>query len=186
MSLNDIILAPYLVKNLYENSLVEEAANANPISNTKKAKDENLNHLENLNVTKKENFSTIKYLGKNDKNILLIVLENNHAFLGDEDLSFLINILNACKISMQDVALINSFENEKTTYENLNEQFEPKQIIFFGTAPHQLGFPIQIPLYKIQKYANQQYLCAASLQLLAKDKEEKKKLWEQLKVLFEM
>ncbi len=186
MGLNDIILAPYLVKHLYENTLIEEVANSNPIGNTKKAKDENFNEVQGYNINKIENFSTIKYLGKNDKNILLIISEKEHAFLGEEDLGFLINILNACKISMQDVALINSYENQTITYDNLNEQFEPHQIIFFGTAPHQLGFPIQIPLYKIQQYANQQYLCAESLQQLATDKEEKKKLWVQLKTLFEV
>ena len=89
-------------------------------------------------------------------------------------------------MTMQHVALVNVHNNEEAVYEKLNAQFEPNQIVFFDTAPHLLNFPVQIPLYKIQKYNNQQYLCAASLSQIAQDKEEKKKLWGGLKVLFDV
>ena len=110
--------------------------------------------------------------------------EKDHAFLGDEELSFLMAILNACTVSMQDVALVNADNNADAVYENLNTQFEPSIILFLGTEPQLLSFPVQIPQYKIQSYNNQQYLCAPSLQKLSSDKEEKKKLWLVLKVLF--
>jgi hypothetical protein len=184
MSLDDIILSPFLVKKLYENSLVEDAQTITSIGNKEKAKDENLTAPANSNVTKKENIGTIKYLGKNAKNILIIIHENEHAFLGDDELSFLMNILNACTVSMQDVALVNASNNDEVIYENLNAQFEPRMVLFLGTEPQLLRFPVQIPQYKIQAYNNQQYLCAPSLQKLSSDKEEKKKLWMVLKVLF--
>jgi hypothetical protein len=184
MSLDDIKLSPFLVKKLYENSLVEDASTATSIDNTQKAKDENLAMSDNAPVTKKGNFENIKYLGKNAKNILIIVDEKEHAFLGDDELSFLMNILNACSVSMQDVALINASNNADVVYENLNGQFEPSIVLFLGTEPQLLNFPVQIPQYKIQAYNNQQYLCAPSLQKLSSDKEEKKKLWIVLKVMF--
>ena len=184
MSLDDIKLSPFLVKKLYENSLIDTNDNTNITSNATKAKDENFTEIEKKNVIKKEIAGNIKYLGKNAKNILIIVDEKEHAFLGDDELSFLMNILNACAVSMQDVALINASNNDEVAYENLNAQFEPSIVLFIGTEPQLLNFPIQIPQYKIQAYNNQQYLCAPSLQKLSSDKEEKKKLWMVLKVLF--
>jgi hypothetical protein len=184
MSLDDIKLSPFLVKKLYENSLVEDAPTLTSIGNTQKAKDENLPISENKSITIKGNFENIKFLGKNVKNILIVVDEKEHAFLGDDELSFLMNILNACSVSMQDVALVNASNNNEVIYGNLNAQFEPRIVMFLGTEPQLLNFPVQIPQYKIQAYNNQQYLCAPSLQKLASDKEEKKKLWMVLKVMF--
>jgi hypothetical protein len=184
MSLDDIKLSPFLVKKLYENSLIDDGISSTSVSNVEIAKDGNLSISDKTNVTKKENFDGIKYLGKNAKNILIIVDEKEHAFLGDDELSFLMTILNACTVSMQDVALVNASNSTDVVYENLNAQFEPSIVLFLGTEPQFLNFPVQIPQYKIQAYNNQQYLCAPSLQKLSSDKEEKKKLWMVLKVMF--
>lgn len=186
MSLNDIKLPPYLVAKMYENSLIYIADNASPISNTTIAKDAKVLIKNNEAFVNEMLEKKIHFLGRNDKNILIIVQQLEHAFLGDDELSFLINILNACKISMQDVALINASNQTEVHYENINTQFAPKQILFFGVAPQQLNYPIQIPQYKIQLYNHQQLLCAPALQTLGSDKAEKMKLWVQLKVLFEV
>jgi hypothetical protein len=184
MSLDDIKLSPFLVKKLYENSLLDDTISSTSAANTEIAKDEKGPIFNKINVTEKGNFDGIKYLGKNAKNILIIVDEKEHAFLGDDELSFLMNILNACNVSMQDVALVNASNNDDVVYENLNAQFEPRIVLFLGTEPQLLNFPVQIPQYKIQAYNNQQYLCTPALQKLASNKEEKKKLWMVLKVMF--
>jgi hypothetical protein len=184
MSLDNIKLSPFLVKKLYENSLIDDGISSTSVGNAETAKDEKKPISDKTNVTKKGNFDGIKYLGKNARNILIVIDEKDHAFLGDDELSFLMNILNACNVSMQDVALVNASNNADVVYENLNAQFEPSIVLFLGTEPQLLNFPVQIPQYKIQAYNNQQYLCAPSLQKLSSDKEEKKKLWMVLKVMF--
>ncbi len=184
MSLDDIKLSPFLVKKLYENSLIDIAVSSTSVGNAGIAKDEKTSISDNPNITKEGNFTEVKYLGKNARNILILIEENEHAFLGDDELSFLMNILNACNVSMQDVALVNASNNADVVYENLNAQFIPSIVLFLGTEPQLLNFPVQIPHYKIQAYNHQQYLCAPSLQKLSSDKEEKKKLWMVLKVLF--
>lgn len=181
MGLDDIILSPFLMKELYENDLLENENYAKPILISEKAKDAEI--ANETKHVKKENIGSIKYLGKNEKNILLLIHRETHAFLDDDALSFLMNILNACRLSMQDVALVNVHNDGEAVYENLNAQFEPSKILFFDTAPHLLNFPVKIPLYKIQNYNNQQYLCAASLSTLMQNKEEKLKLWNCLKVM---
>ncbi len=182
MGLDNIKLSAFLMKELYENDLVENDAAKKPILASKKAKDSEIDTETTL--AKNVSAGTIKYLGKNEKNILLLIYRETHAFLDDDALSFLMSILNACNLSMQDVALVNVHNDADAVYEKLNAQFEPSKIIFFDTAPHLLNFPVKIPTYKLQNYNNQQYLCAASLSTLMQNKEEKKQLWMLLKVMF--
>ena len=179
MSLDDIKLSPFLVKKLYEKTLVVSSFANN--KNTEKEEIEIDKTTTPKTLVKEE---LIQYLGKNNKYILIIVNEKDHKFLGDDDLCFLMNILNACNITMADAALVNAHDDKNVIYENLLKIFEPSIILFIGTEPQALGFPVQIPMYQVQAYNKQQYLCAPSLQKLSADKEEKKQLWLALKKIF--
>ena len=179
MSLDDIKLSPFLVKKLYEKSLVVSSFANNKNEENKKVEVDNTIIAA---VPSKEEL--IKYLGKNNRHILIVVNEKEHKFLGDDELSFLMNILSACNITMADAALVNAYADENVMYENLIKIFEPTTILFIGTEPQALGFPVQIPMYQVQAYNKQQYLCAPSLQTLSADKEEKKQLWVALQKIF--
>ena len=179
MSLDDIKLSPFLVKKLYEKTLVVSSFAKE--ENEKNQKEEADNAIITTVSTKEE---LIKYLGKNNRHILIVVNEKDHKFLGDDELSFLMNILSACNITMADAALVNAYADENVVYENLIKNFEPSTILFIGTEPQALGFPVQIPMYQVQAYNKQQYLCTPSLQKLSADKEEKKQLWVALKKIF--
>ena len=179
MSLDDIKLSPFLVKKLYEKTLVVSSFAKE--ENEKNQKEEADNAIITTVSTKED---LIKYLGKNNRHILIVVNEKDHKFLGDDELSFLMNILSACNITMADAALVNAYADENVMYENLIKNFEPSTILFIGTEPQALGFPVQIPMYQVQAYNKQQYLCTPSLQKLSADKEEKKQLWVALKKIF--
>jgi len=175
MSLDNLKLSPFLVKELYENSLTGIESVEPKDAPAKKT------------VQAKANAASGKgtrFLGENKKNIVVAVTEKEYPFAAEDDLNFLINILRACNISLEDIALVNCCNNSAAVYEPLNIQFSPGIILFLGTEPQQLGFPVQIPQNRIQKYKGQQYLCAPSLQQLASDKEAKKALWTALKQLF--
>ncbi len=178
MSLDDIKFSPFLVKKMYEKTLVVSSFA------TKKNDKIDLAVKEELKETNNGDENHIKYLGKNGKNILILVNEKDHIFLGDDELSFLLNVLSACGINMADAALVNIFTDNTINNEQLIHQFAPSVILFLGTEPQSLGFPMQIPLYQVQSYNKQQYLCAPSLQKLASDKDEKKFLWSALKKIF--
>jgi hypothetical protein len=184
MSINNIILSPFTVKKLYQTGLVVENNNKNNQSDFLPAKDNEIENVEKKITNPTNNGNLMKHLGKNNRHILILVNRETHAFLDDDSLSFLMNILNACSISMQDVALVNVHNNADAVFQKLIEQFTPKYILFFDTAPHLLDFPVQIPSYKIQVYNNQQYLCATSLSNLERNKDEKKQLWLCLKTMF--
>ena len=164
MSLDNIQLPPFLVRELYKNSLVEAD-----------------NQQLNTQILKGND---LLFLGKNQKNILLIVEEQNAVYLPDEDLNFLVDILKACNLSLSDTALINFFQNKAINYRSLLEKFKPETILFFGIEPAKLDFPLQFPHYQLQAYNNQTYLSGPSLKELAADVEKKKLFWACLRKLF--
>ena len=164
MSLDNIQLPAFLVRELYKNSLVD-VDNQQLIPKSLKAGD-------------------LPFLGKNEKNILVIVQEENAVYLPDDDLNFLIDILIACKLSLSDTALINVFGNKEVNYRSLLEKFKPGIILFFDIEPAKLEFPLQFPHYQLQQYNNQTYLSAPSLKELAADINKKKQLWSCLRKLF--
>jgi hypothetical protein len=164
MSLDNIHLPTFLIGELYKNSLVE-------------ADNQQLKTI----FIKTEEFV---FLGKNQKNILLLVKEENATYLPDSDLDFLIGILSACKLSLSDIVLVNVNNNKEIKYKNLLEKFKPGIILFFGVTPLELEFPLQFPHFQLQKYNNQTYLSAPGLNELADDKQLKTQLWGSLKKLF--
>src|SRR5665213_1379042 len=67
--------------------------------------------------------SEIKSLGDNQKQILFLFSNSASAFLLEEEMELLTNLITACKLSMADIALVN-FNSNKKKYENFNEQFK--------------------------------------------------------------
>lgn len=164
MSLDDIQLAPSLAADLYKKTLVD-------IDNYQPATSASTN-------------AVFPVLGNNGQKVCILVKEPEFPFLSDDDLQFLTGILTACKLSLQDVALINLNKCAALNYASLQEHLQPSVVLFFGTGPADAEFPLEFPAYQLQKYNQQTFLAAPSLQQLAENKEEKKKLWLCLKTLF--
>ncbi len=166
MSLDNFQLPPFLISELFKNFLVV---------------------IDNQGLTTEiSNIPEILYLGKNEKNILLIVQDENAVFLPDNDLNFLIDILKACKFSLSDTALINFHQNKEINYQSLLDKFHPEFILLFGIEPKELDFPLQFPHFQVQQYNNQTYFSAPSLNKFESDTDLKKLLWAGLQKLFSL
>ncbi len=166
MSLDNIQLSPGLIQQLYGKSLYDVEA----------GKTEN-------NTTDK---SGISFLGDNQKKIIILVSSEASIYLPDDELNFLLGILTACRLTMADIALINVLKNNKFIYSDLTEQLKAEKVFLFGLQNELLELPLAFPQYQIQKYGSQVYLSAASLADLQKEKDEKMKLWNCLKKVFEL
>jgi hypothetical protein len=164
MDINNIQLTPAAVTSLFKNALYTE---------------------ESKQVEKvKEDKSTFKYLGQNNKKILLLVNYTDTAFLPDKQLDFLTSILGACKFSLADVAILNSANAGATNYKSLSKELQMQYAILFDINPASLSLPVDFPAYQVQAFSNCTYLHADSLEALAADKELKTKLWLCLKKIF--
>jgi hypothetical protein len=157
MSLDNIQLSPFLVHQLYKKTLYEIDTNQQ--------------------TTVLQKAPPISFLGKNEKNILVLVNEPDAAFLPDADLNLLVGILTACKLSLADIALVNCDKQVDASYDQLMIQFSPSTVFLFGVAAKELGFPLHFPHFQLQQYNEQTYISAPTLKTLSENKEQKKELW---------
>ncbi len=162
MSLNHIELVPQLLSDLYAHVLVETTATPMPEK------------------------PAIPFLGKNKKNILLVTSHSQEPYLKDTALSFLTTILTACKLGLDDIALINQNNIAGTNYTEVIAFFNPETVLLIGVDPLSFGLPLNFPSFKIQPFNKVTYLYAPSLQEIEQDKILKLQLWQNLKTLFSL
>lgn len=164
MNINQIQLPGYLCRQMFAKSLLDKAKPADDASPTEKIK--------------------LTALGANGRNILFLVNDVQHKFLAENEMKLLSDLLNACKISMEDIVLVNYDQNRGVTYRDLTDQFQSKKILIFGVTAADLELPFTIPFFQIQKYQEQTYLISPSLSDFTNNVSLKKELWNCLKKIF--
>jgi len=165
MSLKNVKLPEILIANLYTAPLVclQNTAEA-PTSTT----------------------TGLKFLGSNQKQITILVNVSDATYLTDKSFAFLTGVLNACKLNMADVAIINMNQSTNNHYLDLNSITRPKIKLLFGVSPQEIGLPIHFPYFQVQPYNNVVYLCAPDLNSIEEDKSLKTQLWAGLKSVFQL
>ena len=163
MSLNNIQLNSQLLTTLYPDVLIETFPETSPVPTTKEAR---------------------KYLGNNNKNILVLVQNESVAFLEDAELNFLSNILAACKLSMADVAVVNLYNAKEKAYQQLTQELKSRSILLFGVEAETIDLPFKFPHFQLQQFGNHNFLAAPALRDIEGDKTLKTRLWNCLKNLF--
>src|SRR6476661_1685011 len=106
MSFENIQLSPSLIQDLYKDVLIVE--NDRPLNSIALKEPRN------------------GYLEKNEKNIQVLINEADSPYLSDEDLNFLTGILNACRLSIADVAIVNIHHNNALNHKTLTGKFSSK------------------------------------------------------------
>ena len=163
MSLNRYQLPPLVLKDLYKNSLVE---------------------LGEESISGNEPGRRLSTLGNNQRQVLIVVDNKEILHLPHDELIFLLDILAACHLTIEDVAILNLDKNQPVAYTDFNEQLKPAKVLLFGVSPGQVGLPLEFPLYQVQHYNRQTWLAALKLQAFKDNKDEKTKLWNCLKQIF--
>lgn len=132
--------------------------------------------------------SNIKYLGGFGKKISIVLEDHFQPHLNDGDLAFLAKLLQACQLSLNDVAIINVVSNR--LFSNQLWQLMPSEkMIIFDIDPGTLGLPFRLSHFKLQPWSDCVFLASPSLEALQKDASEnvvqlKRNLWESLKKMF--
>lgn len=174
MSIDDIQLPGYLCQIMYTNSLV----NTPQTDSIKPAT------ILEESIKKAPHKLKINSLGENKKNILFLVNNSQNKFLADNEMKLLTDLLTACKISMEDIALVNYNQNPEINYQELFDQFQSKKILIFGITASNLELPFNIPFFQIQKFQEQLYMICPSLSDFINNVELKKELWISLQKIF--
>jgi len=160
MSIDNIPLPAFLYQNIFGKNLVDLKAEAgsNPINEEKK----------------------INSLGGNQKKIIFLFNDGQNKFLADIQMRFLRDMLMACELTMEDIALVNYFHNNNITYRELMAQLEPRRILVFGISANDLDLPFNIPFFQMQNFGGQVYVISPSIAELQVNTELKKQLWAKL------
>jgi len=139
---------------------------------------------------KKETLSPLKkYLGNYERKIVVLVNDEKNMYVSDENLEFLSGILNACKLNLAHIALLN-VNNTPLNFIELKEQLQPQYLLAFGIDALQIQLPFAMPDYQVQQYNNCAIVTAPAFQMLnnktQEAKTEKTKLWKSLQKIFNL
>lgn len=163
MDLSRLTLTPYQVAQLYPKSLVV-VPGARPRAAAPQV---------------------LKYLGENGQRILILVRDASAVFLEEKTFQFLLSVLEACKLSMADVALVNLAVEDNCSLESIMDELGSRQVLLFGIDVAALGLPMVFPEYQVQPHGNRTYLAAGDLAQIAAERTLKGRLWACLKQLFQ-
>ena len=166
MNLNNIQLPAFVIQDLFQKTLV----------------DTNNNEKKQSTAENKE----LNIFGGNKQRIILIVNHRDISFVTDQQLTFLSGILNACKLTLEDVGLLNISSAPAISYKTISDSFKPGIVMMFGISPEAIQLPFVIPEFQRQSYHNQVYVAAPSLDDLENNKELKRKLWTVLQQIFSL
>jgi hypothetical protein len=123
-------------------------------------------------------------LGENRKGIIIGVDYADAATIRENELTFLLNILNACKLGLRDVVILNLHGWPATTKQEISKTFPATVFLMFGLSAADLSLPVRFPDYQRQTFDGIQYLSAPPLSVLEQDPQGKKQLWACLKAIF--
>ena len=175
MGLNDIALPASLIADFYKYHLLEDAVVVPPVAASPGSDKNN-----------KPAKKSIQYLGNNQKGICLVVAYPKDVYLPDEQLQFLTNILQACRLNMGDVAIVNQ-DKQQISFAVLKKELNCQYLLIFGTPPVVAGLP-ELPLFTAQNVDDCFVVCAPVAEQLNGSSPESKmlktKLWICLKQLF--
>jgi len=166
MSLKGYTLDAYLLAGMYPEPLIPNATAA-----------------KELPPAEEEPDKPLKALGENKANILLLIHNGEDAFLSDHLFGFLMQVLNACKISMPDVALVN-LAHTPAKWDTLVREFQPKIAILFNALPE--GMPAPDMKNRPFQHAACRLLYTDELDALEKDKALKIPFWTALREMFDV
>jgi hypothetical protein len=195
MKSEKIILPDFLLADLYKDSLVlvdKEIHASEKRNNRQEPASEEEMILVNPVTKKTSDIASNKplaYLGSNKKQISIIVNDATAIHLDDSLLQILSAILNACKLNLADVAIIN-MNTQQVNDATVRKELAPTVVLLFGVETATVGLPFSIPDYKVQQFDNCSYVQAASLTKMTgsttEAKMEKSKLWLCLKDMFNL
>jgi hypothetical protein len=131
----------------------------------------------------------LKYLGDHSKEIVVVVNDPASVYLNEPDFILLTSILNACRLTIADIALINLGNQNATLHQILNT-LPSKLVIAFEVDSKTLKIKLPTNFYKLTPLGESNLLFSKSLASMqgtdSSAKQEKAKLWTVLKQIFQL
>jgi hypothetical protein len=130
---------------------------------------------------------TAFFLGKNLKRISFLVYSSEFDFLPEDQFVFLHKMLSACKLSLDDITVINT-ARVSLTPDDLRQRWQPTTIFLWGVRPDSLNLGTDLPDFAISTNDGISVIRIPTPDILigndAAGQDLKKRLWTCLKKLF--
>lgn len=123
-----------------------------------------------------------KYLGKNQKQILILVNDSANEVSTEQGRELLRKLVKAIDLTANDFALVNYANYSGAKFEDFNIFFNCKLVLSFGVAAQLLHLAEQ-PLHQLAVLNNIQFVFTHNLHQLDSDQQSKKVLWGSLQQL---
>ncbi|HEX3769072.1 MAG TPA: hypothetical protein VHT72_11885 [Puia sp.] len=131
--------------------------------------------------------SVYPFLGENNRSICFLANYPEEDFLPAEQLEFLKKMLSACKLSFNDIALVN-IAHLPVDLAELRAQLDPQIIFLWGISPLSAGFKSGLPDFNISAVDGISVIPVLSPEVMIGTRLEgtefKQRLWICLKKLF--
>lgn len=129
----------------------------------------------------------LKHLGDHHKKITVIVNDPHSVYLNETDFILLTSILNACKLTIADIALVN-IGNQDTSLHQILETLPSNLVMCFDIKSVDLKIKLPDVLYKINELGETRIFFSKGLSSMQGTglaaKQEKGTLWILLKKIF--
>ncbi len=122
--------------------------------------------------------------GGNGKKVSIIYRPAHGNKLDNESKNTLLKVVNALKLTLDDVAIINTEESGYNHFQFINAKLHPTYLLCFGIGPHDLGIRITHEFYKEYSISGVRVIFSHAVEAL--DKQRKNVLWGRLQEMFQM
>lgn len=143
---------------------------------------DDLTQESNPQIVSKEALRSFEYLGKNKRNILLLVNDSENDVSTEKGNELLRNIVKAIRLTANDFALVNYAKYPDAKYSELNAFFSNRVMFSFGVSAQELGLVLQ-PFNEVVQMEDTSLIFCHDLDQLSGDQQGKKMLWNSLKQL---
>ena len=123
-----------------------------------------------------------KYLGKNQRQILILVNDQSNDVSTEQGRELLRKLVKAIELTANDFALLNYANHSEAKFADLKKFFNCQLVLSFGVTAQQLELAEQ-PLHQLSVVENIQFVFANNLHDLDSDQTSKKVLWGSLQQL---
>jgi len=124
-----------------------------------------------------------KYLGKNQRNILILVNDEQNDVSDDAGRELLRKIVKSVNLTANDFALLNYAKYKGSDFKQLQEYFAATLVFAFGVTPMQLSIGTPHPEHAIVLEGAVRMIFSAELKTLDQNPAGKKALWGSLQNL---
>lgn len=123
-----------------------------------------------------------KFLGKNKRNILILVNDEHNEVSDEPGRELLRKIVKSVNLSANDFALLNYAGYKGTGFKQLQEYFSCTFVFAFGVTPAELSLPAH-PEHSIILEGDVKMIFSAELRILEQNAAGKKALWGSIQSL---